>query len=339
MSTATSRPSPTQSQLLSGYVSYGQGLLTALSDVSKKDTSESQRCDHTLVRSELADRLTLGPIRRRRRMHRALRQLDRSDAGLSIRRPKERLRRFSIALATTVLVGGFAAVMVPYQLGLTLTTDGLARRTPLGEPPNVATGVGTFIFAQYQPGASETPVTYDPCEVIQVEINNNLAPPAGNQIVRRALDVVSHATGLQFAVEGTTDRLPNKLGVAPSMEALGGDWPPVLLAWTTPDQLPDLSGDIAGVGGSQAVKDALRKHWRFVTGTVALDAPALADMLTQPNGHRLAQAIVMHELGHLVGLGHVDDPAELMHEDNLGLVTFGPGDLEGLAQLGGGQCR
>ena len=123
------------------------------------------------------------------------------------------------------------------------------------------------------------------------------------------------------------------------MGALGGDWPPVLIAWTTPNQLADLSGEIAGVGGSQAVKDSLREHWRYVTGTVALDAPTLADLLTQPEGERLAQAIVMHELGHLVGLGHVDDPAELMHEDNLGLVAFGPGDLEGLAQLGHGRCR
>jgi hypothetical protein len=285
------------------------------------------------------DRLALGPMRRRRRMHRALRELDRLDAGLDIRRPRDRLRSFSVVLATTVLVGGCAAVMVPHQFGLTLTADGLARRTPLGEPPNVATGVGTFTFAQHQPSAPDTPVTYDPCEVINVEINNTLAPPAGDQIVRRALDEVSLASGLQFAVHGTTDRLPKKAGVAPRMGVLGGDWPRVLIAWTTADQLPDLSGDVAGVGGSQAVKEPLREHWHYVTGTVALDAPALAEILTRPDGDRLAQAIVMHELGHLVGLGHVDTPDELMHEDNLSLVTFGPGDLEGLAKLGSGKCR
>jgi hypothetical protein len=229
--------------------------------------------------------------------------------------------------------------MVPHQVGLTLTADGLTRRAPLGEPPNVATGVGTFTFAQHQPGAPETPMTYDPCEVIYVEINDGLAPPAGELIVRRALDEISRATGLQFAVEGTTDRLPEESGVAPSMGALGGDWPPVLIAWTTPDQLPDLSGEVAGVGGSQALKDPLRQHWRYVTGTVALDAPTLADMLTKPDGDRLVQAIVIHELGHLVGLGHVDDPTELMHEDNVGRLTLGPGDREGLAQLGSGQCR
>jgi hypothetical protein len=332
-------PRPADAQAALGRPTTWLRLFNVLSDLSKTNTRGPKRCDHPLVRGSLADRLMLGPMRRRRRMHRALRQLDRLDAGLDIRRPKDRLRRFSVVLATSVLVGGCAAVMVPHQLGLTLTADGLARRTPLGEPPHVATGVGTFTFAQHQPSAPDTPVTYDPCEVIYVEINDGLAPPAGELIVRHALDEVSRATGLQFAVEGTTERLPNESSVAPSLGALGGDWPPVLIAWTTPNQLPDLSGEIAGVGGSQAVKDPLREHWRYVTGTVALDAPTLAELLTQPEGERLAQAIVMHELGHLVGLGHVDDPSELMHEDNLGLVTFGPGDLEGLAQLGRGRCR
>jgi hypothetical protein len=217
-------------------------------------------------------------------MHRALRELDRLDAGLSIRRPRDRHRKVGVALATTALVAGFAAVVVPDQLGLTLTTEGLSRPTPLGQAPDTATGVGTFDFAQQQPGAAEIPVTYDPCQVIHVEINNDLAPPTGDQIVRRALDEVSRATGLQFVVEGTTDRLPDESGVTPSMGVLGGDWPPVLLAWTTPDQLPDLAGEVAGVGGSQAVKDALREHWRYVTGTVALDAPALTDILQHPEG-------------------------------------------------------
>jgi hypothetical protein len=272
-------------------------------------------------------------------MHRALRKLDRLDAGLNVRQPKDRRRDISIALATTALVCGFAAVLIPDQLGLTLSTEGLSRRTPLGQSPDVARGVGTFKFARQQPGAAEIPITYDPCEVIHVEINDDLAPPTGDRIVRRALDEVSRATGLQFVAQGTTNRLPEKSSVRPSLGVLGGDWPPVLLAWTTPAQLPDLAGDIAGVGGSQAVKDPLNEHWNYVTGTVALDAPTLTDMLTHPEGERMAQAIVMHELGHLVGLGHVDDPNELMHEDNLGVVTFGPGDREGLAKLGNGQCR
>nr|WP_269329758.1 matrixin family metalloprotease [Kineosporia babensis] len=52
-------------------------------------------------------------------------------------------------------------------------------------------------------------------------------------------------------------------------------------------------------------------------------------------------AVVLHEFGHLVGLDHVDDPAELMyrtptarpHSDGFEL-----GDRRGLARLSGGPC-
>lgn len=46
----------------------------------------------------------------------------------------------------------------------------------------------------------------------------------------------------------------------------------------------------------------------------------------------------MHELAHLVGRTHVQDTNELMAEENSGRSSFGPGDMEGLRQLGGGPC-
>ena len=46
----------------------------------------------------------------------------------------------------------------------------------------------------------------------------------------------------------------------------------------------------------------------------------------------------MHELGHVVGLAHVDDSREVMYADNVGVTQFGSGDLAGLAALGRGRC-
>ena len=51
-----------------------------------------------------------------------------------------------------------------------------------------------------------------------------------------------------------------------------------------------------------------------------------------------AQAIVDHELAHVVGLGHVDDSGELMYGHALRRTTYGPGDREGLARLGSVDC-
>ena len=71
---------------------------------------------------------------------------------------------------------------------------------------------------------------------------------------------------------------------------------------------------------------------------MALDTPVLTTILSRPDGEAEVRAIVMHELGHVVGLAHVDDPRELMYADNVGQKAFGPGDLTGLAALGRGRC-
>jgi|SRR5919106_456138 hypothetical protein len=66
-----------------------------------------------------------------------------------------------------------------------------------------------------------------------------------------------------------------------------------------------------------------------MTGTVALDAPQLTHLMAFPRGANAVRAIVVHELGHLVGLAHMDDPSELMYDDNVGRLALGPGDREG----------
>ena len=50
--------------------------------------------------------------------------------------------------------------------------------------------------------------------------------------------------------------------------------------------------------------------------------------------------VIMHELGHLAGLGHVDDGRSVMRDTGAGPMTwYSPGDLAGLWALGkGGGC-
>jgi hypothetical protein len=113
---------------------------------------------------------------------------------------------------------------------------------------------------------------------------------------------------------------------------------PALIAWSEPTTVPGLTGRVAGLGGSVAVSDEYTGRMRYVTGTVTLDAPQLTRVLHRPGGPVQVRAIILHELGHLVGLDHVDDPGELMYKDNVGSLDLGPGDREGLAALGAGRC-
>ena len=52
-------------------------------------------------------------------------------------------------------------------------------------------------------------------------------------------------------------------------------------------------------------------------------------------GETTAERLILaHELGHVLGLDHVDDIGELMNAEYVGQSGFGPGDREGLQQLG-----
>ena len=59
------------------------------------------------------------------------------------------------------------------------------------------------------------------------------------------------------------------------------------------------------------------------------------------SGATTVLAVVMHELGHLVGLDHVDDPADTTYPETDPAVTapeYGDGARRGLEELGDGPC-
>ncbi|HET6563119.1 MAG TPA: matrixin family metalloprotease, partial [Marmoricola sp.] len=79
----------------------------------------------------------------------------------------------------------------------------------------------------------------------------------------------------------------------------------------------------------------------LVSGVVAVDADDLGGTGRDAGRLRL-RMLLLHELGHLVGLGHVENPHLVMHEYVVPASDEAPahryGDRLGLAAAGSGPC-
>jgi hypothetical protein len=184
------------------------------------------------------------------------------------------------------------------------------------------------------------PITWDPCLPISLVVNHAAAPDGADALLTEAAARVSEATGLRLLVAGSTtdppdyDRTQRELrNVRP-----GAGRAPVLVAWTTPTDVPPLKGSIIGRGGPVIQLGSPLDQEKYIGGTVYLDGPQMASLLGRPDGHARARAVVMHELSHLVGLDHVENTAQIMHPNNSKVTEFGKGDRAGLRLLGGGGC-
>jgi hypothetical protein len=265
---------------------------------------------------------------------------------VSIGAGSQRTRAFALPLVLTVaLTGGLLWARQALQDPI----DHLATVVSMGAPPPRATdaafdrilpaprpqpGTGgyTFMMSNHQ-----GPAAYDPCRPLHVVVNHERAPAGADQLVAAAVAQVSAASGLQIVVDGATDELAADSRPTVDRARYGNRWSPVLIAWTTRDRDARL-GDAVGIGGSQVLPTTGGRLWN-VTGSIHLDGPTMSEILSRPDGRERATAVVVHELVHVVGLGHADGDGQLMTVDGSGRTTLGEGDLRGLAELANVPCN
>lgn len=265
-----------------------------------------------------------------------MRELDRLDreVGLGAMPSSARLRRRRSArpqLATVVSLA-LTAVMV---VAVVMVHPGdqmqsLRRTLGIAGAPDSAIAGGTHTFLMTQRGSQE-PVGWDPCRPIRWAVNPDNEPPGGRELIEDAVRRMADSTGLDLRASGETAHVPfDRSGTLP------GVFRPVVIGWGSPEDFDGLQGSIAGLGGARS--DGAPGRSYYVTGSIVLDTDTFTPAAIAQRPVAL-EAVVLHELGHVVGLGHVDDPDELMAAKHSRQEGWGPGDRAGLEALTSIPCR
>lgn len=229
--------------------------------------------------------------------------------------PPRRWPVFVAAILVVALIGTYAASEL-------LSTEVL---------PRIRSNDPTaFAFLDVDPATGE-PVRYDPCRPIRYVINPSFAPPTGVEDVRRGFEMLAGATGMDFVYEGSTDEPVGRARKTQQPGRYGPGWAPILVGWVNAGELEVEGIDKAGTAGSVVVREG--GTIAYVTGTVTLNADARV-----LDGYGLGVTsgdVILHELGHLVGLAHVDDRSQTMFGNvTEGPAEYGRGDRAGLRRLG-----
>jgi hypothetical protein len=195
--------------------------------------------------------------------------------------------------------------------------------------PRTAPKTASQDYAVLHTDAAGHPVTYDPCKPIHYVVNPDGAPADYLRFIRPAVSRAQAASGLEFVYDGTSSDTWDAHEHARTDE-------PVLISFTPTLADSAAHPDAVGLGGSAFATGGVRQAY-YLTGQIALLRPWFLDASAH---HRTSeeQSIVMHELGHVLGLGHVDDPTQVMSPESHGLTAYGDGDLAGLALMGSGHC-
>jgi hypothetical protein len=179
------------------------------------------------------------------------------------------------------------------------------------------------------------PVRFNPCEPVHYVVNSALAPPGALDDLQGAFRRIEAATGMTFVNDGPTDEPASVSRPRSQPERYGNRWAPVLVVWDRGENFRMAPTNPAG-GRSFPVDQV------SVSGVliVNVDAVGAVPGSSPPNGFGEGTTwgrVFMHELGHVVGLGHVARSDQIMFPElgvQRGPAEFKAGDLAGLRLVG-----
>ena len=217
-------------------------------------------------------------------------------------------------------VAGLAACVA---LAVTATgTPGFAVQDTASTVVTAASGRGNPKAFNFIAKINGEPVHWSPCAKPGWRINLRRAPKRAIPQAKEAMQRIKNATGLHFRYEGRTHVNPRRLNKYPRGTSLVMGW--------------GRTGGAAGIGGPR-----YQSNGRIIDGYVVLN-PKTSRRLANGFGRGPREGyqgtvgqLMMHELGHAVGLQHVRDRAQIMYPTlTRKKATWGAGDRNGLQKVG-----
>jgi hypothetical protein len=193
------------------------------------------------------------------------------------------------------------------------------------------------------------PTRFNPCAPVHFIQNAAAAPPFATENVREAFKRLGQVTGITFVDDGLTDENARRGPYIP--ERYPGRWAPILFVWEhfPPEQtsgeqqilgntLPYWVDDVRVSGRLRFNVDAYNNEETKAPIEAGFGPPANSGSGPIGRDNITWGRIVMHELAHVLGLGHTREEASLMYPDAAQQTTrptgFSNSDLTGLRHLG-----
>ena len=179
----------------------------------------------------------------------------------------------------------------------------------------------TFAFESTAVGTT-TPTRWPACAIVHFVVDLRNAPKNASAVLSRNLRVVHSITGITFVAAGTTTQ------TAFDSYDESGAVVPVVFAWLGPRQL---LGQSSVNAVTIPIVNATRTN--YTSAVVLFNDDMNAAFEADP---KFADNLVLHELGHVLGLANVDDSSQVMNyylQPRTTVDAYASGDTAGLHWL------